>query len=63
VCARLEVDPPQAWYYYVFPNFRTLVILLQVNLAFGDEPEIVCKGCYEIKDTSIFAWSSIPDIG
>jgi hypothetical protein len=63
VCAHLEVDPPRAWYYRVSPNFRTLVILLQVNPAFGDEPKIVCEGYYEIKDTSIFAWSSILDIG
>jgi hypothetical protein len=39
------------------------MILLQVDLAFGDELEIVCEGCYEIKNTSIFAWSSIPGIG
>jgi hypothetical protein len=39
------------------------VILLQVNPTFGDEPEIVCEGCYKIEGTSIFAWSSIPDVG
>jgi hypothetical protein len=39
------------------------VILLQVNLTSGDEPETVCEGCYETKDTSIFAWSSVPDVG
>jgi hypothetical protein len=39
------------------------VILLQVNPAFGDEPEIVCEGCYKIKDTSIFVWSSILGVG
>jgi len=33
------------------------------QLAFGDEPEIICEGFYEIEDLSIFAWSSIPDIG
>jgi hypothetical protein len=32
----------------------TLVILLQVNPAFGDELEIVYEGCYEIEDTFIF---------
>jgi hypothetical protein len=63
VRARLEVDPPQAWYYRIFPNFRTLVILLQVDPASGDEPEIVCEGYYEIEDTSIFAWSSVPSVG
>jgi hypothetical protein len=36
------------------------VILLHVDLVFGDEPETICEGCYEIEDTSIFAWSSIP---
>jgi hypothetical protein len=39
------------------------MILLQVDLTSGDEPEIVCEGCYETKDTSIFAWSSILDVG
>ncbi len=62
-CTRLEVDPPQAWYYRIFPNFRTLVILLQVNPASDDEPKIVCEGYYQIEDASIFAWSSVPGIG
>ncbi len=60
---RLEVDPPQAWYYHISHNSRTLVILLQVDPTSGDEPETVCEGCYEIEDTSIFAWSSIPSVG
>ncbi len=38
------------------------MILLQIDLASSDEPEIVCEGCYKIKNNSIFAWSSIPDI-
>jgi hypothetical protein len=63
VRARLEVEPPRAWYYCISPNSRTLVILLQVDPASGDEPETVCEGCYETEDTSIFAWSSIPSIG
>ncbi len=63
VRARLEVEPPRAWYYRISPNSRTLVILLQVDLASGDEPEIVCEGCYETEDTSIFAWSSVPRVG
>jgi hypothetical protein len=63
VRAHLEVEPPRAWYYRISPNSRTLVILLQVNPAFGDEPETVCEGCYETEDTSIFAWSSVPDVG
>ncbi len=61
--ARLEVEPLQAWYYPISPNSRTLVILLQVDLASGDEPETVYEGCYETKDISIFAWSSIPSVG
>jgi hypothetical protein len=63
VRTHLEVDPLRAWYYRIFLNFRTVVILLQVDPAFGDEPEIVCKGCYETEDTSIFAWSLVRGIG
>jgi hypothetical protein len=63
VYARLEVEPLQAWYYRISPNFRTLAILLQVDLVFGDDPKIVCESCYETKDTSIFAWSSDPGVG
>jgi len=63
VCARLEVEPPRAWYYRIFPNSCTLVILLQVDPASGDEPETVCEGCYETEDTSIFAWSLVPSVG
>jgi hypothetical protein len=47
----------------ISPNFRTLVILLQIDPAFGDEPKTVYEGCYKIEDTSIFAWSSIPSVG
>ena len=63
VRARLKVEPRQAWYYRISPNSRTLVILLQVDPAFGDEPETICEGCYETEDTSIFAWSSVPGVG
>jgi hypothetical protein len=63
VRACFEVDPLRAWYYRVFLNSRTLVILLQIDLASDDEPEIVCEGCYETEDISIFAWSSIPSVG
>jgi hypothetical protein len=63
VRTRLEVDPPRAWYYHISPNSRTLMILLQVDPTSGDEPETVYEGCYETKDTSIFAWSSILGIG
>jgi hypothetical protein len=63
VRARLEVEPPQAWYYRISPNSRTLVILLQVDPASGAEPETIYEGYYETKNTSIFAWSSIPGVG
>ncbi len=62
VCTRFEVDPPRTWYYLISLNSRTLVILLQVDPTFGDEPETVYEGCYETKDTSIFTWSSIPGV-
>jgi hypothetical protein len=55
VRARLEIEPLRAWYYRISPNSRTLMILLQVDPAFGDEPKTVCEGCYETEDTSIFA--------
>ncbi len=61
--AHLEVNPLRTWYYYISPNFRTLVILLQVDPISGDEPETICEGCYETKNDSIFAWSSIPGVG
>jgi len=63
VRACFEVEPPRAWYYRISPNSRTLVILLQVDPATSDEPETVCEGCYETEDTSIFAWSLVPDVG
>jgi hypothetical protein len=63
VCAHLEVEPPRTWYYRISPNSRTWVILLQVDLVFDDEPEIVCEGCYETKDTSIFVWSLVSGVG
>jgi hypothetical protein len=59
----LEVDPPWVWYYRIFLNFLTLVILLQVDLVSGDEPKTVCEGYYETKDTFIFAWFSIVSVG
>jgi hypothetical protein len=55
VRARLKVEPPRAWYYRISRNSRTLVILLQVDPTSGDESKIICEGCYETKDTSIFA--------
>jgi len=63
VRARLEVEPPRAWYYRVSPNSRTLVILLQVDPTSDDKPKTVCEGCYETEDTSIFAWSSVLGVG
>jgi hypothetical protein len=63
VRAYLEIEPPQAWYYRISPNFRTLVILLQVDLVSSDEPKTVYEGCYKTEDTSIFAWSLVPNVG
>jgi hypothetical protein len=63
VRAQLEVEPPWAYYYRISPKFRTLVILLQVNPASGDEPKTVYEGCYETKDTFIFAWSLVLSVG
>jgi hypothetical protein len=63
VRSRLEVEPPRAWYYCISPNSHTLVILLQVDFASDDEPETICEGCYEIEDTSIFAWSLVLGVG
>jgi hypothetical protein len=63
VRARLEVEPPRVWYYRISPNSRTLVILLQVDPASGDELDTVCESCYEIEDTSIFAWSLVLGVG
>jgi hypothetical protein len=63
VCARFEVEPPRARYYRILLNPRTLVILLQVDPASGDEPKTVCEGCYETEDFSIFVWSSVPGVG
>jgi hypothetical protein len=62
VRARFEIEPPWAWYYHISPNSHTLVILLQIDLAFGDEPETIYEGCCKTEDTFIFAWSSIPGI-
>jgi len=62
VCARLKIDPLQAWYYCISPNSRTMVILLQVNPTSNDELETTYEGYYETKNTYIFAWSSIINI-
>jgi hypothetical protein len=50
-------------YYRIYSNSHTLVILLQVDLAFGDELEIVCEGFYKIENIFIFAWFSILNVG
>jgi hypothetical protein len=63
VHCRLEIKPFQAWYYQISSNLHTLVILLQVSFAFGDELEIDCEGFYKTKNTSIFAWSLIFGVG
>ncbi len=60
---RFKVDPLQAWYYDISPNFHTIVILLQVDPASGDEPETICEGYYETENTFIFAWSLVLGVG
>jgi hypothetical protein len=37
----LEVEPFRIRYYHIFPNFRTLVIFLLIDLSFGDEHETI----------------------
>jgi hypothetical protein len=59
----LEIEPLRAWYYCISANFRTLVILLQVDPASGDELETIYEGCYKTEDTFIFAWFSILGVG
>ncbi len=59
----LEVEPPRTWYYRISPNSCTLVILLQVDPPSSDGPKTICEGFYETKDTFIFAWSSISNVG
>jgi hypothetical protein len=59
----LELEPPRSWYYRIYLNSRTLVILLQVDPTSGDKPETIYEGCYETKDIFIFAWCSIPGVG
>jgi hypothetical protein len=39
------------------------VILLQVDLVSGDEPETVYERCYKTENISIFAWFSILGVG
>jgi hypothetical protein len=63
VCVHPKIEPPQAWYYRISLNSRTLVILLQIDLDLSDELETVYESYYKIEDTSIFAWSSIPGVG
>jgi hypothetical protein len=63
VCVHFEVESPRAWYYHIFLNFHTLVISLQVDPASSDEPETICEGCYETKDTFVFTWSLVPSVG
>jgi hypothetical protein len=62
VHARLEVEPPRAWYYRISSNSRTQVILLQVDPIYGNELEIIYEGCYETKNIFIFAWFSILNV-
>jgi hypothetical protein len=63
VHAHFEVEPPWAWYYRIFPNSRTLMILLQFDPASSDEPKTVYEACYKTKNNFIFAWFLVPDVG
>jgi hypothetical protein len=63
VRARFKVEPPRAWYYRISSNSHTVVILLQVDPASDNEPEIVYEDCYKTEDTSIFTWSSVLGVG
>ncbi len=47
----LEIKPFRIWYDQIFLNSFTLVILLQVDPTFSDEPEIICESFYEIENT------------
>jgi hypothetical protein len=58
----LEIEPLQVLYYWFFLNFHTLVILLQVDPIYNDEPGNVCEGFYETENILIFAWSLVPNI-
>jgi hypothetical protein len=62
-CVRILKSIPLKLGIMAFLRILALVILLQVDLVSGDEPETVYEGCYEIKNTSIFAWSSIFNVG
>jgi hypothetical protein len=59
----LEIKPLRTWYYHIYLNSNTLVILLQVDPVSGDELESIYEGCFKSKNTFIFAWSSIPGVG
>jgi hypothetical protein len=44
-----KVELPRILYYRIFPNSRTLMILLQIDPVFSDEPKIVHKGFMKLK--------------
>jgi hypothetical protein len=58
-----QSQTPLVWYYWILLNSRTLVIFLQVDLAYNDELETIYEGFYEIKYIFIFTWSSILNVG
>jgi len=39
------------------------VTVLQVDVAFDDELEIICEGFYKIKNILSFTWFSILNVG
>jgi hypothetical protein len=62
MCPRSEVESPRIWSYQISLNSSTLVILLQVDPIFNNEPKTIYECLYKIENTSIFAWSLIPDV-
>jgi hypothetical protein len=54
----LKLNPFKPSTIAFFSNSHTLVILLQIDPASGDELETVCEGCYEIENT----WFLVLDV-
>jgi len=55
-CALILKFNPLEFCIITSSSFHTLMILLPVDPTFGDELETIYEGCYEIKNTYIFAW-------
>jgi hypothetical protein len=48
----LKIEPLQTWYYCIFSNSRTLVILLQVDPTFDDKLKTIYEGITKFKTSS-----------